>query len=53
VLNPLIVTRQRFRQIARRRGAAVSRAVGNRPFLTGIAGTLIATRAKHRRIWFR
>ncbi|MBP0592919.1 GGDEF domain-containing protein [Paraburkholderia sp. LEh10] len=35
--------RQWFRQIARRRGAAVSRAVGNRPFLTGIAGTLIAT----------
>ena len=53
MLNPLLVTRQRFRQIARKHGAAVSRAVGNRPFLTGIAGTLIATRAKHRRIWFR
>jgi diguanylate cyclase (GGDEF)-like protein len=43
VLNPLLMLRQRFRHIARKRGAAVSQAVGNRPFLTGIAGTLIAT----------
>ncbi|WP_109480241.1 diguanylate cyclase [Paraburkholderia sp. C35] len=43
MLNPLLVLRQRFRHIARQRGAAVSQAVGNRPFLTGIAGTLIAT----------
>jgi diguanylate cyclase (GGDEF)-like protein len=43
VFNPLLVLRQRFRHLARKRGAAVSQAVGNRPFLTGIAGTLIAT----------
>jgi diguanylate cyclase (GGDEF)-like protein len=43
VSNPLLVLRQRLRQYARKRGAAVSQAVSNRPFLTGIAGTLIAT----------
>ncbi|EIM95168.1 diguanylate cyclase (GGDEF) domain-containing protein [Burkholderia sp. YR290] len=43
MFNPLLVLRQRFRHLARKRGAAVSQAVGNRPFLTGIAGTLIAT----------
>jgi diguanylate cyclase (GGDEF)-like protein len=43
VFNPLLVLRQWFRHLARKRGAAVSQAVGNRPFLTGIAGTLIAT----------
>nr|WP_241024655.1 diguanylate cyclase [Burkholderia sp. Ac-20365] len=42
-MNPLLVLRQRFRHIARQRGAAVSQAVGRRPFLTGIAGTLIAS----------
>ncbi|BDC39786.1 diguanylate cyclase (GGDEF) domain-containing protein [Paraburkholderia steynii] len=43
MFNPLLVLRQRFRHLARKRGAAVSQAVGNRPFLTGIAGTVIAT----------
>lgn len=43
MLNPLRLLQQRFRRIARTRGAAVSHAVGDRPFVTGIAGTLIAT----------
>jgi len=42
VSNPLLVMRHRLWQIARKRGAALSQTVGNRPLLTGIAGTLIA-----------
>ncbi|SEK00151.1 sensor domain-containing diguanylate cyclase [Paraburkholderia diazotrophica] len=43
MLNPLLAIRHRLRHLERTHGAAVSQAVGNRPFLTGIAGTLIAT----------